>query len=413
MEKRFKYWLFSIFLLGTYVSCKEESMKEIPPDKVSIIQRFGNPSGVNASLPRLFSNGESLFFSWVEKKDSITFLFYSELKTAWTGPKLLAQGSDWFVNWADFPQIAENNGALLNSYLQKSSGDTYAYDIRLNYYNPRIERWTKGYLLNNDSTKTEHGFVSMQPYGATDFFVSWLDGRKTGGGEGHDHHGNGAMTLRAAFIDSLGKVYNEKEIDARVCDCCNTASAVTDNGLVVAYRNRSETEIRDINVIRYSDSLWQKPITLGNDEWEIAGCPVNGPSIDGNGKDVIVAWFTGVHDEGKVQVAWSKDEGASFGDPLRIDHGNATGRVDVIMLSNVKAVVIWMEPKGEEEYIMLRTVTDQENLGVPVTVSKTSAERAAGFPQIEKVGDTLYIAWTLTSKEGTAIEMASVSLSEL
>ena len=122
-----------------------------------------------------------------------------------------------------------------------------------------------------------------------------------------------------------------------------------------------------------------------------------------------VAWFTGVGDEGKVNVAFS----GNYKNPIRVDAGNATGRVDLVMLSETEAAVLWMEPQGEDEVIQLIKVSSNGAKGVPITISKTNRERASGFPQLERVGDTLFVAWTVTAKESSKIEMASVSLNVL
>src|SRR5690606_34451461 len=120
--------------------------------------------------------------------------------------------------------------------------------------------------------------------------VSWLDGRNTSGGH-HDHQG-GEMTLRAAIVNPDGSLENEFLLDESVCDCCQTSSAMTSNGPVVVYRDRTETEMRDISIVRFDGENWTKPVTIHNDSWEIAGCPVNWPRVAAVENTVAVAWFT-------------------------------------------------------------------------------------------------------------------------
>ena len=62
--------------------------------------------------------------------------------------------------------------------------------------------------------------------------------------------GVGNMALRAATFDSTGKFLKESVVDPRVCECCPTAAAETSDGVIVAYRNRSAGEVRDIYVAR-------------------------------------------------------------------------------------------------------------------------------------------------------------------
>jgi hypothetical protein len=45
--------------------------------------------------------------------------------------------------------------------------------------------------------------------------------------------------------ETLGK---EALLDGRVCECCQTSSASTPDGMAVVYRDRSEKEVRDISI---------------------------------------------------------------------------------------------------------------------------------------------------------------------
>ncbi|MEZ4859032.1 MAG: hypothetical protein R2781_09500 [Flavobacteriaceae bacterium] len=413
MSNQVRHLIPFIFLIFLF-SCKEPSKKnEGHKEAEKTVVSMENPSVENSSLPRLFSNGEELFMSWVTQKDSLAMLNFSKYRNGiWTPSEEIISGTDWFVNWADFPQIAENNGNILTSFLQKSANGKYTYDVKLNVYNDSTKTWKKNFILHNDGTQSEHGFVSMQPYGSNAFFVAWLDGRNTvGGHDKHNDHGEGSMTLRGAIVFEDGTIDYDTLLDEKVCDCCNTASAIGPNDeLIVAYRDRSDEEIRDIALKRWDKNAgWLPEIHVGNDQWNIAGCPVNGPAVDTFENSVAVAWFTGVNDEGKVQVTFSPD----YKNAIRIDAGNATGRVDLEMLSETEAAVLWMEPKGEDEVIQLVKVNSKGTKNKPITISKTDAARASGFPQLEKVGDTLYVAWTVISGTNSKIEMASVSLEHL
>ena len=72
-----------------------------------------------------------------------------------------------------------------------------------------------------------------------------------------------------------------------------------------------------------------------------------------------------------------------------------------------------MEPSGEDELIQLVKISVDGTNGSPITISKTSAERASGFPQMELLEDALFLAWTLVDGEEPHIEMAKVFLQDL
>src|SRR5688500_16481070 len=116
----------------------------------------------------------------------------------------------------------------------------------------------------------------------------WLDGRAMAGHAGHGA-GGGPMTRRSAMMSAQGVTGAETVVDHRVCDCCQTAAATTERSVLVAYRDRSEKEIRDIYVSRFENGKWSAGVPVHADNWEINGCPVNGPAIAASGQAVAVA----------------------------------------------------------------------------------------------------------------------------
>ncbi len=120
--------LFLVSLLF-FTSCKNEVKKEpvsTTENTAQLVQIMENPSGENSHLPRLFSNDEGLYFSWVTQKDSMAVMNYSVLiNGAWKPAAEIIRGNDWFNNWADFPSIAENDGNILSSIRQLNAPPKY------------------------------------------------------------------------------------------------------------------------------------------------------------------------------------------------------------------------------------------------------------------------------------------------
>jgi len=138
------------------------------------------------------------------------------------------------------------------------------------------------------------------------------------------------------------------------------------------------------------------------DGWHIEGCPVNGPAVGASGRTVAVAWFTAARDEPRVHVGFSGDGGQSFGTPIRVDSGNPGGRVDLLMRGDRSVLVSWLERTGgDQAEIRIRSIDADGSAGVPVTVTRSSAERASGFPRmIEAPWDPskILVAWTDVSE---------------
>lgn len=344
--------------------------------------------------PYLYTDAAGVtFLSWVTKEGGKSTLSFSRLKEdAWSAPTVISSGENWFVNWADYPMlVSDGAGSMMAHYLEKSENGKFTYDVKWVISSDGGSVWSDPKILNEDGKKAEHGFVSLVPYG-NDFFVAWLDGRNTAaeGKAGHSGEHHGQMTLRAAIITKSGTKTAEWELDNRVCDCCQTTAAITKNGPIVIYRDRSESEIRDISIVRFLNGKWTAPQTIFPDNWKIAGCPVNGPRVDALGNNVAVARFTSPDKIGQVSVAFSQDGGASFGTPIRVDEGQTIGRVDILLLDSKTAMVSWMEGDAIKAAKIHADGTKEPS----VIIASSSQSRASGFPQMTKSANSVVFAWT-------------------
>lgn len=371
------------------------------------------PSGQNASLPYLVHGNDGfLYFSWVEKSDSgmVEFKFSKFVNDGWSTPELIANGNDWFVNWADYPMLAINQkGDKMAHFLAKSAEGTYSYDVNLVAKPFDSKSWSPAFVPHQDGTPTEHGFVTMVPLSNGSFQTAWLDGRNTG--EGHDAPG-GAMTIRTAEITATGEVIRNNELDNRVCDCCQTTGVHHPNGAMFFYRDRSEIEIRDISIVRNIGNNWTNPKPLYKDQWNIAGCPVNGPRADVIGDQIAVAWYSAANNQPQVKVIFSSDAGASFQNPILIDEMSPIGRVDIAMISENTALVTWLGSVDGQAKIMGRIIQSNGTMEDVFVISETDESRSSGFPQTEIVNGVAYFAWTAMKDEQTVIQMKQMIVSD-
>lgn len=372
------------------------------------VELLDSPAGENSSLPFLYSNSKATLLSWVEKpNDSLTVFRYATMMNgAWQGSKEITRGTDWFVNWADFPAIVENKGNLLSHILRKSSTGTYSYDVKMNL-KPEGEDWRTDIPLHNDATATEHGFVTALPYQDGSFFATWLDGRNTEEKEGSDR---GSMTIRAAEVSPYGKISNEALLDSRTCDCCQTTAAITENGPVVIYRDRSKDEIRDISIVRRIDGGWSKPKVVHHDNWKIKGCPVNGPKAVALESTLAVVWFTEANKQPEVKISFSQDNGLNFENPINLGVSNVIGRVDIVILDADTVVVSYVETNDKTGWFKAVKVHSSGKVSNPKIITEVNPTRKSGFPQMELVGDTAHFAWTEIIQESTKIKTASLSM---
>lgn len=338
-----------------------------------------------------------VFLSWIERREGgrAALRFATGDGKSWSAPRTIAEGENWFVNWADFPSMSVlPDGSLAAHWLVRSAAGSFAYDVNIARSFDGGESWSAPVVPHRDGTPTEHGFVSL--FAAKDGALSavWLDGRAMrAGGGGHDH-GEGDMSLRYAKIGRDGTLGDEALLDARTCECCQTSAAMTRDGPVVVYRDRSAQEIRDIAIVRLLAGKWTEAAPVARDAWRIEGCPVNGPAVAASDRRVAVAWYTAVDGRPQVKVAMSNDAGASFGAPVIVDDGKPAGRVDVLLLANGDTLVSWLEQLPDGGAVRVRRIDSDGTRHDAVTVTPAGTARSNGFPRMVRTGRTLIFAWT-------------------
>ena len=393
-----------IFSLLGILSC---TSKEIPIEEISFLYDKSN------AQPSLVSNNGLLSLTWISSDEDMNAkLNFRQFKDGdWLNPMTLAVGSDWFVNWADFPTHAISGDQVLTSYLKKSAGGSYTYDVFLSLQNLSGEKVKEDFILNTDGFKAEHGFVSIVAKDDEGFLITWLDGRNTVENDANGNHK--PMTIRFAEVTNNGDIINENELDASVCDCCQTSITNTDKGPLVVYRNRSEKEVRDIYVTRNIDDKWEAPAAVHNDGWVIYGCPVNGPKVVSNSNNIAVSWFTVYDGKPRVNLSFSKSYGATFDSPIQINDNNAIGRVDVLYLNDREVLVSYMEDDNFDTYLRLKKVSIDGQVSKPITISKIDSGRNTGVPQLEILNDEIFVVWTVFENENNQLKTVKLSSKDI
>ncbi len=362
------------------------------------VRELPAPAGRGSGQPNLAVAPDGrVYLSWIERLGEGRFSLRFALKEGddWSAPRVIAEGANWFVNWADFPSmVALPDGSLAAHWLVKSGPETFDYDVTISRSFDGGKTWGKPFVPHRDGVKAEHGFVSMFAAKDGSLAAVWLDGREMKADPNNVHgHGHGNMTLRYVKIKRDGALVDDAALDMRVCECCQTSAAMTADGPVVVYRDRSEQEIRDISIVRLRDGKWSQSRSVFEDNWKINGCPVNGPSVAAAGRRVAVAWFTGADKTPRVKVAFSDDAGETFGRPVAVDDGNPAGRVDVLLLDDGGALVCWLEKLPEGGAVRVRRVRPDGKLDEAITVAPSGTARSNGFPQMARSGRELVFAW--------------------
>ena len=375
------------------------------------IDSLPSPTGPGAGEPNLtVAPDGKTYLSWLEPADSGHALRFSVYDgSSWTPARTIVQRRDFFVNWADFPSLTVlDGGRLAAHWLQRNGPGTYAYGVRVAQSGDGGKTWSAAITPHRDSSETEHGFVAMWRENGT-LGAVWLDGRKF---KKSGHDASNEMMLVSTTISPNGQLGPEARLDERTCDCCQNDAAMTSAGPIIAYRDRSPAEIRDIYVTRRVGGKWTAGAPVHSDNWKINACPVNGPAISARGLRVALAWFAAPGDSGRVQVAFSDDAGAKFGAPVRIDGGAPAGRVDVAVLPDGGALVTWIERTGGDTAVVrARKVRKDGTAGAPTTIASSSAARASGFPRMAVSGSHVMFAWTVPGRP-SAVRVSRAAITE-
>lgn len=383
------------------------------------VEAVSSPAAPGSGEPFLSTRGDTVFLSWLQPVASGGHALQVSRRVDgdWSDPVAVTSRDDLFVNWADFPSVVPGaDGTLWAHWLQRGPQGGYDYGIRVVASPDGGATWSEPFTPHEDGTPQEHGFVSIFPVDGGTGMV-WLDGR------GYERGPDGGppteqMALRFRPLEARaggppGPAGPEEVVDARTCDCCQTAAAATSEGPVVVYRDRSSEEIRDILVTRRIGGAWTEPVPVARDGWEIEACPVNGPAVAARDEEVVVAWFTAAGGEPRVKVARSRDAGATFGSPVTVDDGNPAGRVDVLLLPDGGALVSWIERSGgDDAQVRMRLVDGAGTPSGSWPVTGASAARSSGFPRMVPLSDSrVLLAWTHVGESGeTDVRLAEVNL---
>jgi len=369
-------------------------------DEYSVIltsYELKSPAGSGSGEPFLSSSGDAVYMSWLERvaADRHELRFSRLTGSSWEEPKVITSSDRFFVNWADFPSLTSGpNGSLWVHWLERGLNGGYDYGIRIAHSEDEGATWSEPWTPHEDVSATEHGFVSTSPVGDNMGFL-WLDGRRFEVGP-DGLPATQEMALMHRTITSGDIKGAEVLVDARVCECCQTDQALTSNGPIAVYRDRSPDEVRDIYITRFEGDNWTKGEAVYEDGWETNACPVNGPAVAAIEHDVAVVWFTAANGIPLVKVAFSNDAGVSFGRASVIDDQSPAGRVDLLMLEDRSVLVAWLtRTGGGQAEVRVRRVLPSGQMEESLKVSASSSERASGFPRMALTdGGDVVLAWT-------------------
>lgn len=144
---------------------------------------------------------------------------------------------------------------------------------------------------------------------------------------------------------------------------------------------------------------WQPPAVIHEDNWQIAGCPVNGSAIAANVDDLAVAWFMVANGVGLIKLAFRMSTDDAFDTPVIIDNHDPVGRVDV------RVAVSWLCVR--QQFCIGTISTDCRRSPV---YRLTRNANIVGFPKMRQTSDGLFMVWLESVADVTYIKTAKLNL---
>jgi len=352
-----------------------------------------SPAGEESGSYSLAAGEEGvILLSWVEPlADGHAFRFAELEEDGWSEPRTIAEGGDFFVNWADHPSMVAIGGDRLAAHwLVRNEGavGNYGYGIRMAHSFDRGSTWREVFSAGLHHTAAYTGCMAFtrEPGG---FSGAYLTPETVTGEE--------RMTLRMVRFHVDGHPLSDQLLDEVACDCCPLGMATGGLGPLVAYRDRHldppNDDIRDITVRRRVRAVWEPDRLVHPDGWRINGCPVNGPAIAASGNTVAVAWFTLATGEPEMRIAFSGNGAEGFTLPTRFDEGAPSGYADIVLLDDGTAAILWLESGNDGGEVRLRRMTQDGLPSESIRIASAPAGRDTGVLQMERQNDRLILAW--------------------
>lgn len=233
----------------------------------------------------------------------------------------------------------------------------------------------------------------------------WLDGRDAerkmaaAAHAGTPHKGQPPQDIYHGTIAPDGAIV-ESVIATGVCFCCKTAVAIDGRGAVyAAWRHIFPGSMRDIAFAMSADGRRFDPfVRVSEDNWELNGCPEDGPTlaVDETGT-IHIAWATVVDDgEAKALFYATSRDGKTFSPRVRLPVGVAAtpGHPQLTVTADGGVAIVWDELVDGLRRVVFTRVSRSGMMQPPQILNR---DESASNPVIVRVDRNLLVAWTAKS----------------
>jgi hypothetical protein len=274
--------------------------------------------------------------------------------------------------------------------------------------------WTAPITVTDGEPFGAHNFHALHVAANGTIYVAWLGKPENDTGAamsmpmqsmpgmaGMSHAEHATSTSWITRSTDGGKSWSPRvRVDTgEACPCCRTALATASDGtLYMAWRHIYPGSVRDVVVARSTDqgATWSPAMRVHTDDWKFDACPHAGPSIAVDTKGTLhVAWWTGKEGAAGVFYTQSSDGGKTFAAPTTLGAAQFSrpSHVQLALASKNRVIVTWDDGTKQIPQVIARVSADGgAHFGDAMPIS--SAGRAASFPVLGVMGDSLAVAWS-------------------
>lgn len=384
--------LLIILAMALIQSCERRQGNAGTGDLASILL---SSRGNKASCVYLTTNEHVLpVISWceVDATKNIHFFFstFDSTKGTFVNTTAIPIEQNVALHEEGMPKIAiKGDGTIIAIYETTSPTreNQWAGDVRYIQSSDQGKTWTApANIYGGSSAGESHSFATITRLTNGEIGVSWLDHPPS-----YQKHGRPVKFASTLHQQGFSAAVT---VDSLACECCRLAIAAGDsNKISIVYRDILNDTVRDISIASSLNSgrTFGSGVSFSRDNWNINGCPHNGPDLVGDAKANYAVWFTG-----------GQAPGIYYGE---LDAGN-----NIVLKNKIAAegknVQVSIFPNGTRVIAYSETLRNNDSVYNRIAVKKlahdtfykkdiTSLRARAAYPVIKTfTNNKIAIAWT-------------------
>jgi len=301
----------------------------------------------NAAMPSVTKDAKGIIYIVFASGNKLEYVASSDNGTSFSKPVIVDTIKDLMGIAGRGPRITCTTHTL-NILATDKAGNIHSYT------KDEKGKWTKNGLVNDVPEVCKEGFVSVSAKGDS-LYAVWLDLR------------NDKKTVAGSLSADGGRTWSKNKTvyespSGHVCDCCSPSVAFSSNGINVMFRNNLNGN-RNLYLTQSNDGgrSFGNARKLGNGNWKLDGCPMDGGGLV-------------VNDKGAIQTVWRRMDTIYACAPNQPEVMIGKGKNCTIAETNNQIVYAWLEGNkiacllpngkkvnvGEGEFPVIKPINNNE-----------------------------------------------------